>query len=45
MTTLTIDIRKAEPRDAEAIAEVASCRVDGRLPADIIPHRALMKNG
>lgn len=40
MTTLTIDIRKAEPRDAAAIAEVHHAAWQGAY-AGIIPHRAL----
>jgi ribosomal protein S18 acetylase RimI-like enzyme len=40
MTTLTIDIRKAEPRDAEAIAEVHQAAWQGAY-AGIIPHKAL----
>lgn len=40
MNTLTIDIRKAEPRDAEAIAEVHHEAWRGAY-AGIIPHRAL----
>ncbi|MET0596650.1 MAG: GNAT family N-acetyltransferase [Mesorhizobium sp.] len=40
MTTLTIDIRKAEPRDAEAIADVHREAWQGAY-AGIIPHRAL----
>jgi ribosomal protein S18 acetylase RimI-like enzyme len=42
MTTLTIDIRKAEPRDAEAIAEVHHAAWMGAY-AGIIPYKALMK--
>ncbi|MEO5323772.1 GNAT family N-acetyltransferase [Mesorhizobium sp. CC13] len=40
MNTLTIDIRKAEPRDADAIAEVHHEAWRGAY-AGIIPHRAL----
>lgn len=40
MTTLTVDIRKAEPRDAEAIADVHEAAWQGTY-AGIIPHRAL----
>jgi ribosomal protein S18 acetylase RimI-like enzyme len=40
MTTLTVDIRKAEPRDAEAIADVHHEAWRGAY-AGIIPHRAL----
>ena len=40
MTTLAIDIRKAEPRDAEAIANVHHEAWLGAY-AGIIPHRAL----
>ena len=40
MTTLTIDIRKAEPRDADAIADVHQAAWRGTY-AGIIPHRAL----
>jgi ribosomal protein S18 acetylase RimI-like enzyme len=40
MTTLAIDIRKADPRDAEAIAEVHRTAWQGAY-AGIIPHRAL----
>ena len=40
MTTLAIDIRKAEPRDAEAIADVHRDAWQGAY-AGIIPHRAL----
>ena len=40
MNTLTIDIRKAEPRDAEAIAEVHHEAWRGAY-AGIIPHRSL----
>lgn len=40
MNTLTIDIRKAEPRDAEAIAGVHHEAWRGAY-AGIIPHRAL----
>lgn len=40
MNTLTIDIRKAEPRDAEAIADVHHEAWQGAY-AGIIPHRAL----
>ena len=40
MNTLTIDIRKAEPRDAEAIADVHHEAWHGAY-AGIIPHRAL----
>ena len=40
MTTLAIDIRKAEPRDADAIAEVHQAAWRGAY-AGIIPHRAL----
>jgi len=42
MTTLTIDIRKAEPRDASAIAEVHHEAWQGAY-AGIIPHKALSK--
>ncbi|WP_442581773.1 N-acetyltransferase family protein [Mesorhizobium sp. ASY16-5R] len=42
MTTLTIDIRKAEPRDADAIAEVHHAAWMGAY-AGIIPHKALTK--
>src|SRR5687768_14773063 len=40
MTTLTVDIRKAEPRDADAIADVHHEAWRGAY-AGIIPHRAL----
>jgi ribosomal protein S18 acetylase RimI-like enzyme len=40
MTTLAVDIRKAEPRDAEAIAEVHHDAWRNAY-AGIIPHRAL----
>lgn len=40
MKTLTIDIRKAEPADAEAIAEVHLQAWQGAY-SGIIPHRAL----
>ncbi|OQM74557.1 GNAT family N-acetyltransferase [Manganibacter manganicus] len=40
MNTLTIDIRKAEPRDAEAIAEVHLDAWRGAY-SGIIPHKAL----
>jgi ribosomal protein S18 acetylase RimI-like enzyme len=40
MNTLTIDIRKAEPRDAAAIADVHQQAWNGAY-AGIIPHRAL----
>ncbi|QPC85880.1 GNAT family N-acetyltransferase [Mesorhizobium sp. NBSH29] len=40
MKTLTIDIRKAEPHDADAIAEVHHTAWQGAY-AGIIPHRAL----
>jgi len=40
MNTLTIDIRKAEPRDAAAIADVHQQAWQGAY-AGIIPHRAL----
>ena len=40
MNTLTIDIRKAEPRDADAIADVHQAAWRGTY-AGIIPHRAL----
>lgn len=40
MTTLTVDIRKAESRDAEAIADVHQAAWQGTY-AGIIPHRAL----
>ncbi len=40
MTTLTVDIRKAEPRDAGAIADVHHEAWRGAY-AGIIPHRAL----
>lgn len=40
MNTLTIDIRKAEPRDAEAIADVHHEAWRGAY-AGIIPHKAL----
>ncbi|AWC21719.1 GNAT family N-acetyltransferase [Aminobacter aganoensis] len=40
MNTLTIDIRKAEPRDADAIAEVHHEAWRGAY-SGIIPHRAL----
>jgi ribosomal protein S18 acetylase RimI-like enzyme len=39
MTTLAIDIRKADPGDAEAIAEVHRAAWQGAY-AGIIPHRA-----
>ena len=42
MNTLTIDIRKAEPRDADAIAEVHHDAWEGAY-AGIIPYRALSK--
>ncbi|TGQ96338.1 GNAT family N-acetyltransferase, partial [Mesorhizobium sp. M4B.F.Ca.ET.203.01.1.1] len=38
MNTLTIDIRKAEPRDASAIAEVHQQAWRGAY-SGIIPHR------
>ncbi len=41
MNTLTIDIRKAEPRDAVAIADVHQLAWQGAY-AGIIPHKALM---
>ncbi|MFC3207116.1 MAG: GNAT family N-acetyltransferase [Mesorhizobium sp.] len=41
MNTLTIDIRKAEPRDAVAIADVHQQAWQGAY-AGIIPHKALM---
>lgn len=40
MTTQTIDIRRAEPRDAAAIADVHNAAWTGAY-AGIIPHRAL----
>lgn len=40
MNTMTIDIRRAEPGDAEAIAEVHRAAWQGAY-AGIIPHRAL----
>lgn len=40
MTTITIDIRKAEPRDADAIADVHQAAWRGAY-AGIIPHKAL----
>jgi ribosomal protein S18 acetylase RimI-like enzyme len=40
MTTLTIDIRKAEPRDADAIADVHMEAWRGTY-SGIIPHRTL----
>ena len=40
MNTLTIDIRKAEPRDADAIADVHEQAWRGAY-AGIIPHRSL----
>lgn len=40
MTTLTVDIRKAEPRDADAIADVHQAAWRGAYQG-IIPHRAL----
>ncbi|PWJ85037.1 L-amino acid N-acyltransferase YncA [Pseudaminobacter salicylatoxidans] len=40
MTTLSIDIRRAEPRDADAIADVHRLAWQGAY-AGIIPHRAL----
>ncbi|MFU0507193.1 GNAT family N-acetyltransferase [Pseudaminobacter sp. NGMCC 1.201702] len=40
MNTLTIDIRRAEPRDAAQIADVHHCAWQGAY-AGIIPHRAL----
>lgn len=40
MTTLSIDIRKAEPNDAGAIADVHQTAWQGAY-AGIIPHRAL----
>src|SRR3954451_17962216 len=40
MTTLTVDIRKAEPGDADAIADVHRDAWQGAY-AGIIPHRAL----
>jgi ribosomal protein S18 acetylase RimI-like enzyme len=40
MKTLTIDIRKAEPRDADAIADVHQAAWRGAY-AGIIPHKAL----
>lgn len=42
MKTLTIDIRKAEPRDAAAIADVHHDAWRGAY-SGIIPHRALTK--
>ncbi|MBL8577614.1 MAG: GNAT family N-acetyltransferase [Mesorhizobium sp.] len=42
MNTLTIDIRKAEPRDAAAIAEVHYDAWTGAY-SGIIPHRALTR--
>lgn len=42
MTTTTIDIRKAEPSDAQAIAEVHHAAWQGAY-AGIIPHKALAK--
>lgn len=42
MTTLAIDIRKAEPRDADAIAAVHHDAWMGAY-AGIIPHRALAR--
>ena len=42
MTTLLIDIRKAEPRDAAAIAEVHARAWEGAY-AGLIPHRALSR--
>jgi ribosomal protein S18 acetylase RimI-like enzyme len=42
MTTTTIDIRKAEPRDAQAIAEVHHEAWQGAY-AGIIPHKALTR--
>lgn len=41
MTTMTIDIRRAEPRDADAIAEVHRAAWMGAY-AGIIPHKALL---
>ncbi|MBX3598744.1 MAG: GNAT family N-acetyltransferase [Rhizobiaceae bacterium] len=41
MKTLTIDIRRAEPRDAEAIAETHEAAWLGAY-SGIIPHRALL---
>lgn len=41
MNTLTIDIRRAEPRDADAIAEVHRQAWNGAY-VGIIPHKALM---
>lgn len=40
MKTLSIDIRRAEPRDAEAIAEVHQAAWRGAY-SGVIPHRAL----
>lgn len=40
MTTLTIDIRKAEPEDAAAIAQVHHAAWQGAY-AGVIPHKAL----
>jgi len=40
MTTLSIDIRKAEPKDADAIADIHHAAWQGAY-AGIIPHRAL----
>ena len=42
MTTLAIDIRKAEPRDAAAIADVHLAAWRGAY-AGIIPHKALTR--
>jgi GNAT superfamily N-acetyltransferase len=42
MNTLTIDIRKAEPRDAEAIADVHHDAWQGAY-SGIIPYRALAR--
>ncbi|WP_048647332.1 GNAT family N-acetyltransferase [Nitratireductor soli] len=42
MNTLTIDIRRAEPRDAEAVAEVHDSAWRGAY-AGIIPYRALSR--
>ena len=42
MNTLTIDIRKAEPRDAAAIADVHYEAWTGAY-SGIIPHRALIR--
>src|SRR3954454_9364379 len=40
MTTLAIDIRKADPRDADAIADIHRTAWQGAY-AGIIPYRAL----